>query len=52
MITKQSHFTSARNLAKEIARLAPPGLRGNRMIDRALREAYLKFHRTEETLKL
>ena len=52
MTTNQAHFRSATNLAQDIARLAPRALRSNRMIDRALREAYRKYDRTEQTQKL
>jgi len=52
MITNQAYFTSATNLAQNIAGLAPRALRSNRMIDRALREAYRKYDRTEQTQKL
>ena len=52
MTTNQAYFRSATNLAEDIAGLAPRALRSNRMIDRALREAYQKYDRTEQVQKL
>ena len=52
MTSSQTHFVSAAKAAEQISRALPFSLRSNRKIDQALRAAYLKFDRTEETRKL
>ena len=52
MINSQTYLTSVMGTSNQMRRPVPFSLRGNQTINRALRAAYRKFDRTEETQKL
>jgi len=52
MISSQRYFEPGRMVAEKMSGTLPLSLRSNQKINAALRAAYRKFDRTEETEKL
>jgi hypothetical protein len=52
MIMNQIYFRPAANVSEKTVRPGSRLLRSNRMIDRALREAYRKYDRSKQTQSL